>query len=200
MKSAQVGRSFNETMEQITCSCSRPTFRQPKCRRRRKSLQFGEGYGAIRAEISEATEQIANGAATLASEAERGNELVIDLSKQLQQVVEANRTMGEVAADVHKVSEQGTGYMVQLNDKTRVTEEITRRMVEKVDQLKESTASIRGLLDMLTQITQQTNILALNASIEASRSGAAGRGSWSSPARFASWRINRGSPLMSSRR
>src|SRR5690606_3561149 len=97
-------------------------------------------------------------------------------SKQLEHVVEANRTMGEVASDVHKESEQGTGYMSQLTDKTKQTEEMTRRMTQKVDQHKESTASIRNLLDMLTQTTQQTNILALNASIEASRSGEAGRG------------------------
>lgn len=173
----QVGRSFNEMMEQITVLVQQTNRSAAEVLATAQELSHSAKDTAHSArEISEATEQIANGAATLASEAERGNELVIDLSKQLQQVVEANRTMGEVAADVHKVSEQGTGYMVQLNDKTRVTEEITRRMVEKVDQLKESTASIRGLLDMLTQITQQTNILALNASIEASRSGAAGRG------------------------
>lgn len=173
----QVGESFNDMMEQISQLVSQTNDSAAEVLNTAQELTVASKDTAHAArEISEATEQIANGASTLAMEAERGNELVIDLSKQLAQVVEANRMMGEVAADVHRVSEQGTGYMGQLTEKTQSTEEMTRRMVEKVDQLKESTASIRNLLVMLTQITQQTNILALNASIEASRSGAAGRG------------------------
>jgi len=173
----QVGRSFNEMMEQIKSLVQQTNQSAADVLATAQDLSVSAQETAQAArEISEATEQIAGGASTLASEAERGNELVGDLSRQLTHVVEANRTMGEVASDVHQVSEQGTGYMAELNEKTQRTEEMTRRMVERVDRLKESTASIRSLLDMLTRITQQTNILALNASIEASRSGTAGRG------------------------
>ncbi len=173
----QVGRSFNEMMEQIKGLVQQTSQSAADVLNTAQELSMSAQETAQAArEISEATEQIAGGASTLAAEAERGNELVGNLSKQLSHVVDANRTMGEVASDVHQVSEQGTGYMAQLNEKTQRTEEMTRRMVERVDRLKESTASIRSLLDMLTRITQQTNILALNASIEASRSGTAGRG------------------------
>lgn len=172
-----VGQSFNEMMEQIKHLVQQTNHSAGEVLATAQQLSVSANETAQAArEISEATEQIASGASTLASEAERGNELVMNLSNQLEQVVQANRLMGEVATDVHKASEQGTSYMAQLTQKTQQTEEMTRRMVEKVNQLQESTESIRNLLDMLTQITQQTNILALNASIEASRSGAAGKG------------------------
>jgi len=48
--------------------------------------------------------------------------------------------------------------------------------VERVGRLQESTGSIRKVLDLLSNITKQTNILSLNASIEAARAGAAGKG------------------------
>jgi methyl-accepting chemotaxis protein len=84
--------------------------------------------------------------------------------------------MSKVSADVKSSSELGTSYMAELIVKTNATEEMTRSMVEKVDQLKNSTSSIRKILEILDNITKQTNVLSLNASIEAARAGAAGKG------------------------
>jgi methyl-accepting chemotaxis protein len=49
-------------------------------------------------------------------------------------------------------------------------------MVGKVDNLKDSTRSIRKILDVLGNMAKQTNILSLNATIEAARAGTAGKG------------------------
>lgn len=127
-------------------------------------------------EISAASEEIAGGATTLAAEAERGNELTQDISSQMGQVIEANVEMGQSAHDVQQSSERGTLYMDQVIEKTNQTEDMTREMVNKVDQLKDNTSSIRKILELLDGITRQTNILSLNATIEAARAGAAGKG------------------------
>jgi methyl-accepting chemotaxis protein len=66
--------------------------------------------------------------------------------------------------------------MAELTTKTIATEVMTRSMVEKVDRLKDSTSSIRKILDVLNDMTKQTNILSLNAAIEAARAGASGKG------------------------
>lgn len=80
------------------------------------------------------------------------------------------------ATQVQQASKQGTEYMVELISKTNSTEQMTRSLIEKVDHLKESTRSIRKILDVLHNITKKTNILSLNAAIEAARAGAAGKG------------------------
>ncbi|MFC5528743.1 methyl-accepting chemotaxis protein [Cohnella yongneupensis] len=84
--------------------------------------------------------------------------------------------MSQSAAEMVEVSEDGTEQMNRLIGKTSKTESMTRSMIDKVEKLKESTGSIRKILIMLNSITNQTNILSLNASIEAVRAGAAGKG------------------------
>jgi len=94
----------------------------------------------------------------------------------MEQVLLANKEMVQSAHQVETASEQGTAYMAELIEKTGMTEEMTREMVEKVDSLKDSTSSIVKILDVLNTVTKQTNILSLNATIEAARAGTAGRG------------------------
>ena len=66
--------------------------------------------------------------------------------------------------------------MALLIGKTGEAEGMIRSMAEKVEHLKESTRSIRKIMDVLGNVAKQTNILSLNASIEAARAGAAGKG------------------------
>lgn len=127
-------------------------------------------------EIASATEEIANGASSLAVESERGNDLTISINDQMSNLVRANETMSNVAEEVAQASQSGVTYMKELTAKTQTTEQMTQSMFEKVEQLKDSTQSIRKIVDLLSGITSQTNILSLNASIEAARAGAAGKG------------------------
>jgi len=173
----ELGLSFNEMMEKITILVKQTNDSAGQVLYNSGELLDASKKTALSAkEISVATEEIASGASTLAIEAERGNDLTVHISGQMHSVVEANLKMGASAAEVRKVSEQGTAYMGELITKTNATEEKTRTMVEKVDRLKESTSSIRKILDVLNNLTKQTNILSLNATIEAARAGAAGKG------------------------
>jgi len=173
----QLGTSFNEMMTQIAALAVRTTHSATEVLTTAGELTDSSRKTALSAkEISIATEEIANGASSLAVEAEKGSDLSLNINTQMGKVMEANKLMVDSAVEVQQASGEGTRYMGVLMEKTGLTEEMTRSMVEKVDSLKDSTGSIVKILDVLNSITKQTNILSLNATIEAARAGAAGKG------------------------
>jgi methyl-accepting chemotaxis protein len=173
----QLGSSFDLMMKQITELVVKTNNSAMEVKETASALSHASNQTAASAqEISIATEEISAGAVDLAKEAERGNDLTLNIGNHIHSVIQANLEMGKVSADVKSSTELGTQYMAGLIVKTNATEVMTRSMVEKVDQLKDSTSSIRKILEILDDITKQTNILSLNAAIEAARAGAAGKG------------------------
>lgn len=173
----QLGTGFNQMMTQITSLATQTKDSADAVLQTASTLTDASNKTAISAkEIAVATEEIANGSTSLAVEAEKGNDLTILINEQMGQVLLANQEMVQSAYQVETASGQGTTYMAELIEKTGMTEEMTREMVEKVDSLKDSTSSIVQILDVLNAVAKQTNILSLNATIEAARAGSAGRG------------------------
>jgi methyl-accepting chemotaxis protein len=173
----QLGSSFDLMMKQITELVVKTNYSAKEVKETASALSTASNKTAASAqEISIATEEISGGAGELAKEAERGNDLTQNFGNHIHSVIQANLEMGKVSADVKSSSELGTKYMAGLIVKTNETEIMTRSMVVKVDQLRDSTSSIRKILEILDNITKQTNILSLNAAIEAARAGGAGKG------------------------
>ena len=173
----QVAESFNRMMDQITALVRQAGQSAREVLNTAASLADVSRKTAQAAkEIAAATEGIAAGASNLALEAERGSEMTSRIGTRIRTVIESNEAMGQAAREVEAASRQGSAYMDGLILKTGQTETMTRQMAEKVEKLKESTGSIVKILDVLGAISRQTNILSLNATIEASRAGAAGKG------------------------
>ena len=78
----------------------------------------------------------------------------------------------ELSASVSEISHQ----VARSHEVTSLAQEITQSARSDVEGLEHATSTINQVVDLITEIAEQTNLLALNATIEAARAGEAGRG------------------------
>ena len=90
---------------------------------------------------------------------------------------QSTATIFSQAADKFTHSAQGIGS--QVRDASQLADQASaaaREASANVDRLRESSAAIGNVVNLIAQIARQTTLLALNSTIEAARAGAAGRG------------------------
>jgi methyl-accepting chemotaxis protein len=128
-----------------------------------------EQTSAVTAQSTTAIEEQRN-------QVEQAASATTEMSSTSQSVLSsANDALGEIkhaddeAERVKKISAVGRETIEQLADEVESAAQV-------INQLQQDSASIGGILDVIRGIAEQTNLLALNAAIEAARAGEQGRG------------------------
>ncbi|MGY3450085.1 methyl-accepting chemotaxis protein [Bradyrhizobium sp. USDA 4353] len=91
----------------------------------------------------------------------------------------AQGTATTFAQAAEKVTQSAHGIRAQVQDAGQLADQASaaaREARETVDRLRESSAAIGNVVNLISQIARQTTLLALNSTIEAARAGEAGRG------------------------
>ncbi|MFZ4619096.1 MAG: methyl-accepting chemotaxis protein [Bacteroidota bacterium] len=141
--------------------------------------QVGESSASVASasiEISASTEQMAAGAqqqtqqaAEVASAVEQMTKTIIENAKTAQETAETSKKAKMAAEQGGKAVEDTVNGMKRIA-------EVVRSSAVTVQDLGKSSDQIGEIIEVIDEIADQTNLLALNAAIEAARAGEQGRG------------------------
>jgi len=148
--------------------------------RRAELIRFADDFetavGAIVSNVSASAVQLESAASTLTRTAETTQ----TLSSQVAGVSEqASSNMQSVATATEELSASVEEIGRQVRDSSRIAEAAVVQAKEtdgRIGKLSHAAQQIGEVVKLITAIAEQTNLLALNATIEAARAGEAGRG------------------------
>ncbi len=127
-------------------------------------------------EVAKALEQISHGAETQAEMAGKSSTLIHELAVSVELVAKRARESAQSARDTSTTAQQGTDMAKQTMEMMREILETTEYTGQQFAELNGKLQQVGKIADIIVEIARQTNMLALNASIEAVRAGEYGKG------------------------
>ncbi|HBW38650.1 methyl-accepting chemotaxis protein [Desulfosporosinus sp. BICA1-9] len=141
------------------------------------------GISVATDQTSQGADQVALSVSQVASSAQKIAESTSEIGVQSKGINQSVRIlaghMERVAGSTSKVTAQtlcGEEILKDLAAKMHIFTAKVEEIQKGSHILREQTREIRGITQIITEISDQTNLLALNAAIEAARAGEAGRG------------------------
>lgn len=166
----KVQDTFNDMVSEIKTSCDNLKNAADKFSDMAQTTTVEAG------EVMTAVEEIADGAKSQADSTVAAHENVAMISRQIELITEEIDHIAESATDMSGKEEKSEAIIKEL----AASNDQTKKSVDKVDEqiflMNQAVDNIKDAVGIIQSIADETDLLSLNASIEAARAGAAGRG------------------------
>lgn len=148
-----------------------------------KTNMIAQGVAASVQETSAASSQIVSAVSNIREEIESIAAAIEELNAGIEEVASGAQTVADQASGVAKEAEEvrsaalrGRKGMQSVVSSINSVADVAEKTVKVMRDLEGASSEIGEITNAITSIAEQTNLLALNAAIEAARAGEAGRG------------------------
>lgn len=127
-------------------------------------------------EVSETVNVMSQGVHEQAKDTEKSFLQMTEFAGQIGEACEDTENVGTVANNTQQIISSGKNIVNELITQVTATSEVTSIIIKDIEDLERQSRSIGSVVGTINDIASTTNLLSLNASIEAARAGDAGRG------------------------
>lgn len=127
-------------------------------------------------EVSHAMDEIAKQAMTQAKQTQTASDNISMIDTQMNSITEAVEALTKTAQTMSKAEKQSTQILHQLSESNDQTMNSVDKIAKQTDITNQAAQEIQKAVGLIQAIAEETDLLSLNASIEAARAGASGRG------------------------
>lgn len=162
-ETARVGQAINHLMQKFRSIISDAT-------RSSESIASASNVLSVSSKrVNQSSSAQADAAATVAASVE-------EVSVSVSETAANARSAGEIVEKSRIGTEKTLAVMAEMVQNVNGIAELIRESDANVGRLDESSKKIGGIIQVIREVADQTNLLALNAAIEAARAGEQGRG------------------------
>lgn len=127
-------------------------------------------------QISQAMEELSVTAVTLAENVQDVNAKSLEMGNAITNINGDVQVLSDNSNHMDKANEDAAKSIETVLDSSNRSSAIVEKITNQIEETNQAISSINEAVDLIMDITGQTSLLSLNASIEAARAGQAGRG------------------------
>lgn len=174
---AQLGQSFNKMSERIRGMIEQIDHTAQRVSGSSQELAAAtEEVNNVVDQVTDSISQVATGADKQAQSVEKAVQMIKEMNIGIVQIVEGGQAVALASQNTDSAAQRGIQALDRVSLQMDVIKKAVENSVTVIQGLERTSQEIGQIVEMINEIAEQTNLLALNAAIEAARAGEHGRG------------------------